>query len=113
MSIGENLKKARRLRKMTQSELAKALGVTTPTIANYENGRREPNLEQCQALADALNVRVADLVGDAKSETNAFILELETRPELRLLFSVAKDASHDDIVRAIAIIEALKQAKKG
>lgn len=113
MNIAANLKKARRLRKMTQSDLAKILGVTTPTIANYESGRREPNLEQCQALADALNVRVADLVGDTKSEINEFIIDLETRPELRLLFSVAKDASHDDIVRAVAIIEALKETKKG
>ena len=34
---------------------------------------------------------------------------LHTRPEMRMLFSVSKSASKEDIEKAIKIIEALKQ----
>ena len=35
---------------------------------------------------------------------------LHARPEMRMLFSVSKSASKDDIEKAIRIIEALKQS---
>ncbi len=41
--LGENLKKLRKSRHMTQQELGKALGVSTSTVGMYEQGRRSPD----------------------------------------------------------------------
>lgn len=46
----------------------------------------------------------------AVSDDLAQYLEmLRTRPECRMLFSVAKDATKDDVESAVAIIEALRK----
>ena len=39
MSFSDNLKKAREREGMTQLELAKAIGVSQPTVAQYEKGQ--------------------------------------------------------------------------
>lgn len=54
--------------------------------------------------------RVAgDLRPESKKEDLREYLDvLRTRPECRMLFSLAKDATKEDVERAVAIIEALK-----
>ncbi|MDX9762800.1 MAG: helix-turn-helix transcriptional regulator, partial [Desulfomonilia bacterium] len=37
-AIGEQIRKARKSRKITQAELAKALGMSRTTIGQFENG---------------------------------------------------------------------------
>ena len=45
---------------------------------------------------------------DTADEISALRDMLRTRPEMKMLFSVSKNASKADIERAVAIIEALK-----
>lgn len=56
MSIGEKIKKYRKLRKMTQSELGEAVGLTDSAIRNYEHDDRTPNDEQLSLIAKKLDV---------------------------------------------------------
>lgn len=56
MKTGELIKKYRKLRKMTQKQLAGACGQTDSAIRNYELGNRTPGQEQIQAIADALDI---------------------------------------------------------
>lgn len=56
--LGEGLETARRARGLTQEELAKAAGVTQEAVSRYETGRREPDEEVLQRLADALGLTV-------------------------------------------------------
>ena len=63
MSIGERIKLARKQNGLTQSELAKKLGVAVVTIGQYERDVREPRLEQQRRIADALNVTIGYLQG--------------------------------------------------
>ncbi|GMA55467.1 hypothetical protein GCM10025857_68240 [Alicyclobacillus contaminans] len=39
-------------RKVTRKSLAEYLGVTYKTVNNYENGSREPGIEQLNRIAD-------------------------------------------------------------
>ena len=41
---------------MTQEELGKAIGQSASSITMYETGRREPDFETLEALADVFNV---------------------------------------------------------
>lgn len=45
MGIGKRIKEAREALKMTQKELADAVGVTASAITNYENGTSHPREE--------------------------------------------------------------------
>ena len=54
--LGEVLATARRASGMTQGELAEKAGVTQAALSRYENGLREPEAANLEALADALGV---------------------------------------------------------
>lgn len=47
---------------MTQSALAKKLGVTSVAINNYERGKRVPNIFTISKLAEILNVQIEEVV---------------------------------------------------
>ena len=64
MSIGENIKRIRAQKKMTQKELGKKLGgITQQQIGQWENGNKNPKLETIQKLATALEVSLSDIMG--------------------------------------------------
>ena len=66
MVFKDRLREARIEANMTQAELAKAVGLTTRTIQNYELGDRRPRgYEIVEKLANALGVRLEDLMGPA------------------------------------------------
>lgn len=60
-----NLKTLRKQRKMTQQDLAEAIGVEQPTVQRYEAGR-VPSLEVASAIAEALGVTLNDLVAETE-----------------------------------------------
>lgn len=70
MSVGNQIKKYRK-GKMTQKELAEKIGVTPITIQNYENNRREPNIETLNKIAKVLEIPVGFLMG--REDFNAFL----------------------------------------
>mgnify|MGYP002626258323 CR=1 FL=1 len=61
--FGENLKRIRESRGMSQSELAKFLGTTRQTINRYERNEREPSIKVAAIYADKLGVSVSHLTG--------------------------------------------------
>ncbi|MFV0516523.1 MAG: helix-turn-helix domain-containing protein [Aminipila sp.] len=56
MSIGENIKNARKSKGLSQSELGAALSVSQAMIAQYENGVRNPKFETIKKIAEKLDV---------------------------------------------------------
>ena len=61
-TIGENIKKVRKQKHMTQRELAEALGMRDAAISKYEKGIVTPPLETLKQLADVLQVPIAYLL---------------------------------------------------
>lgn len=55
MSIGDNIRAARIECNMTQAELAKKVGLSRPTIALYEAGKRELTASQIVPFAHVLD----------------------------------------------------------
>lgn len=60
-SLGERLHRLRKLRGLTQGELATRLGVSKPTVWAWEQGRARPIEERIEAIAQALGVDAAEL----------------------------------------------------
>lgn len=62
----------RLIRGMTQDQLATAVGVTSISVGNWENGRNEPSARQLEALSAALDVRM-DEIAFHKEDAKAMI----------------------------------------
>lgn len=55
--IKNNLKKYRQELNLTQTELAKIIGITRQTLAVIERGEQIPNIMTCYLLSRAMNIR--------------------------------------------------------
>jgi len=62
MTTGQLIKAARKKAGLTQARLSELAGVATITIQQYELGKRQPRIEQLQAIASALGVGVGQLM---------------------------------------------------
>lgn len=49
--------------KVTQADVAKAIGITVSAYSNYEQGIREPSIELLKALCRYFNVSSDYLIG--------------------------------------------------
>ena len=60
--LGENLKKVRTKKNITQTGLAETLGVDKSFVSNLENGKTNPTLSTITNLAQALGVSTKELL---------------------------------------------------
>lgn len=60
--LGENLKRIRTKKGITQIEIAKDLGADRSFVSNIENGKTNPTLSTIANLAKALDVPVNELL---------------------------------------------------
>lgn len=61
--IGKSLKELRKQHSETQTEMAERLGVTQRTIANWEAGDRNPDLEMLAKISSKYEVTTDYLLG--------------------------------------------------
>jgi transcriptional regulator with XRE-family HTH domain len=61
--IGEELKRWRMRRAMTQIQLAERCGLSPATIVRIERNQREPQPSTIRKLADALDIDPSELTG--------------------------------------------------
>ncbi len=60
--LGENLKRIRSEKNITQSKLAEILDVDRSFVSNIENGKTNPTLSTITKLAKALDVQIEKLI---------------------------------------------------
>ena len=67
MPIGlPKLREIREAKRMSQRGLAKTAGITQAALFRLETGETDPRLSTLRRLAKALDVNVADLIGEGK-----------------------------------------------
>lgn len=104
-------------RKITPYRMCKDIGMQPSVITDLKMGRRKTvHAETAGKIAEYFNVSTDYLLGKEKSsateaddELNEVLEELKNRPEMRMLFSLAKGATKEDIEKAVKIIEALQK----
>lgn len=64
------LKFYREERGLSQAALARAIGVSPSTISMYEVGKREPDFETEEMIADFFNVSISNLRGKSTEDTD-------------------------------------------
>jgi transcriptional regulator with XRE-family HTH domain len=69
MSVGENIRKQREAKGLTQKELADKLFVTPQAISRWEKGSVEPSVETLKSMSVLFGVSIDDLVSDKDKES--------------------------------------------
>lgn len=79
------LKELRRERRMTQSDLAQILNISTGAISMYEKGLRQPTFETLKRIADIFGVTID------------YLLETEVIPAGMSAFTYAMHGAEKDL----------------
>lgn len=67
MSIGENIKRFRKQKKLTQSQLAELANMSRSYVADIERDRYNPSVDTLKAIAKALEIGTNLLLGENTS----------------------------------------------
>lgn len=96
------------------------IGLSRTIGTKWKQTKATPQGETLNKIAEFFGVSVDYLLtGEEKEkplingdeELTEYLEELRTRPEVRMLFSVSKGATKEDVEKAVAIIEALRKAE--
>lgn len=115
MSIGDRILELRTRHGLTQAELGAVAGVTDKAVSSWEKGIRAPRMGAIQKMADYFHIPKSQIIEDDAALVNGdpelteYLEELKNRSELRALFALTKNASKEDVERAIKIVEALRK----
>lgn len=114
--LANRLIRFRKLKKITQEELANRIGVSRTTYVNYEKDRRKPDYEILQRIADVLEVSTDTLLGresELTSEEEQLLDDIHL-PLDKLLekYDFGMDITEAEILEAIEYIKA-KRIMKG
>lgn len=122
MPFKDMLKYYRMREHLSQSELAEKLGLSASAISMYEVGKREPDFETEEKIADFFNTDLNTLRGRdieqqpeyyTNPETAKIAQEIFENKELSLLFDTARDASPEDLQTVHTMLVALKKKEQG
>ena len=90
----DNIVSLRKMRQMTQEDIAEKLGVSRQSVAKWESGETVPDLDKCRMLADIFDVTLDDLA-NYESEEN---LGLGLPPKGKHLFGMVTVGEKGQIV---------------
>ena len=90
----DNLIHLRKMKQMTQEDVAEIAGVSRQAVAKWESGETIPDLEKCRLLAEAFEVSLDDLANFEPEEN----LGLEVPPKGKHLFGMVTVGDKGQIV---------------
>ena len=94
--FAKNIRKFRKQKGYSQTELAKKLNYGYTAIANYESGRNEPSLDVLIVLAETLGVTVDELLG------------VEQNPEEKRFLSAFQKLDEEEKMTILNMIDTLQ-----
>lgn len=89
----DNLMSLRKMKGLSQEELADKINVSRQTLSKYETGESLPDVEKCKQIADVLDVSLDDLVNYDSKATG-----LAVPPKGKHMFGVVKVGDKGQIV---------------
>ena len=89
----DNLIALRKMKGLSQEELADKINVSRQTLSKYETGESLPDVEKCKQIADVFEVSLDDLVNYDSKDTG-----LGVPPKGKHMFGVVKVGDKGQIV---------------
>lgn len=102
LTLGENIKKYRKEKNMTQAQLARKIDSTDSAITRYETNTREPSIDILNKIAAALGVTIGKLLEEGTynlTETDKVDLSFLYDEDLVLLVDLFKRCNY--VIREI------------
>lgn len=93
--IGNNIKKARETKGLSQQDLGKGVDASTAAISLFESGERKPSLECLTQIAKILDLSLKELI------------EGYEKPLVYVSYRISEDGDHEKLNKAIE--EAMKK----
>jgi DNA-binding XRE family transcriptional regulator len=81
--LGENIRKCRTQRKLSQDELAKLVGLNRTSMTNIEKGRQHPPLHTLCEIIEHLKVDISELLPRSTAMQDPLDLRALARPQVR------------------------------
>lgn len=101
-------------------------GLSRGLAAKWKStGTEKPSADALEKLSSYFNMSIDEILKKEKAPAEAealvngdpelteYLEELRTRDEMRMLFSITKGATKEDVMRTVAIIEALRREEEG
>ena len=82
MTLGQNIQSARKAQGLSQEALAEKIGVSRQALGKWEKDTALPGLDNLQALAAALGIGVAELLGTQAADPAAPAVTLDALRDL-------------------------------
>lgn len=119
-TIAENLCYLLEKTGKTQAQLADYMDLSQATISNWCNGIKMPRMDKIDKICTFLNASRNDLMLDRevnkeyyeRKETNEIAEAIFNSKELRLLFSVGKDSTPENLIVASDLLLSLKKKEQ-
>lgn len=92
MNISDNLRKYRKIRRMTLKELSANSNISISFISDIEHGRKKPSFQNAKRLADCLNMDVKLLLDKDKEN----LLNEITNPDLKAIINASKNMTSEE-----------------
>ena len=93
------------------------IGISKSMLSDLKMGRKKTlSAETLAKIADYFDVSVEYLMGKEQKEKplvnddeelTEYLEQLRTRPELKMMFQLTKDATKEDVEKAVKVIEAM------
>lgn len=102
--IGSRIKDAREKEGITQADLAKALGYSSPTfISLIEAGERKVRIDDLEKIAKMLHREVQFLISGTSTIK---------QPSIKMALRADKDLDAEDVKKVESLVDALKLIKR-
>ena len=106
MTLGENILRLRKLKGLSQEELANRLNVSRQSISLWETNQTVPQIDYLIELSRIFNVTLDELCGnDVKQENNDIVDQKETEEIDVLLATTHFEYDEDKIKKLIKILD--------
>ncbi len=108
-TFAKNLRDIMARKGVTQKDIAQHFNITTSIVSDWCNAKKYPRVDKMQMLADYFDVLKSDLTEDKteRTELDDYLEGLRTRPEMKMLFNITKNATKEEVEKAVKIIETM------
>ena len=100
--LNENIKRLRKLKGLSQEELAIKLNVVRQTVSKWKNGLSVPDSSMLIVLADELDISVSTLLGESVSESASDDLKIISEKLEVINLQLAKKSMNNNPELAVA-----------